>query len=116
MKTNKLTLPQWFRAFYRVGDDQTDICSLSPKRKLGITFSSTWLPHNKKIQAMSVRKQANALRGEHHAETSGRGSQVKVPVAAAAYLDKAYPIIRAKKAKVLTFPLGVIADLAQDAP
>ena len=54
------------------------------------------------------------LGGELNGGKLGRGSENKVPIVAAASLDKASHPIHVKVAKVETFSFAAIADLDQD--
>ena len=126
MEATKLSLTKWFQAFYLVGDAKTGISSLSLMRKLGVSYRTAWLIHNKIMQAMSEREKTYVLRGkvqlddaylggERNGGKPGRGSENKVPIVAAVSLDEAGHPIHVKVAKVETFSFAAIADWAQDA-
>jgi hypothetical protein len=64
MEATKLPLTKWLQAFYLVGVAKTGISSLSLRRKLDVNYHTTWLLHNKIMQAMSEREKTYVLRGK----------------------------------------------------
>jgi hypothetical protein len=106
------------------GDAKTGISSLSLMRKVSVNYRTTWLLHNKIMQAMSEREKSYILHvkvqlddafpgGKHNNSKPSRGSENKVPIVAAVSLDEAGLPIQMKEAKVETFSFAAIADWAQ---
>lgn len=126
MEATKLPLTTWFLAFYLIGQAKTGISSLALMRQLGVHYRTAWLIHNKIMEAMCEREEANLLcgkvqiddaylGGERNGGKPGRGSENKILIVAAVSLDEAGHPLHVKLATVRSFSFAVIADWSQTA-
>ena len=82
MQATKLPLTTWFLAFYLIGQAKTGISSLELSRHLGVKYDTAWLLHNKILQAMSEREEADFCgdRSSWMTLTSAENSPVETQV------------------------------------
>jgi hypothetical protein len=121
MQATKLPLTTWFLALFLIGQAKTGITSLELSRHLGVKYDTAWLLHNKILRAMADREQAYLLRGKILMDASylggelpggraGRGSENKIPIAAAVSLYEVGHPIHARIKAVSGYNSEAIAD------
>jgi len=102
--STKLPLTTRFLAIYLLSQAKTGLSALALKRRIGVSHPTAWLMHHKVMEAMADREAAHRLvgavevddaylGGERAGGKPGRGSENKVPIAAAVPLnDKGHPL------------------------
>jgi hypothetical protein len=94
------------------------------KRHLGVIYPTAWLIHHKRMQAMAEREQRSVLAwqvqvddaylgGERSSGKAGRGSENKIPFAAAVSLSKDGHPLRAELTPVPRFSLKALGQWAK---
>ena len=102
--STKLPLTTRFLAIYLLSQAKTGLSALALKRRIGVSHPTAWLMHHKVMEAMADREAAHRLvgavevddaylGGERAGGKPGRGSENKVPIAAAVSLnDRGHPL------------------------
>jgi len=98
MEHTKLPLRTWFLAIYLISQAKTGLSALALKRRLGVSYPTAWLMHQKLNRAMARQDSVHQLSGvvqlddaylggEGADVKAGRGSEKKVPFVAAVSVD-----------------------------
>lgn len=133
MQATQLPLTTWFQAFDLIGQAKTGISTLELSRHLGVKVATAWLLHNKILRAMTEREDAYLLRGkiqfvasgfreavdsylggELQAGKGGRGSENKIPIVAAVYLNEADHPIHVKFTPVTGYSSEAVGAWARE--
>lgn len=98
LDSTKLSLTQWFQAFYLLTSTKTNLAALELKRHLGVNYKAAWRLKHKVMQAMMEREEPRKLKGfvqiddaylggECNGGKPGRGSENKQPFIIAVETD-----------------------------
>ena len=119
----KLPLTVWFLAIYLISQAKTGLSALALKRQLGVSYPTAWLIQHKLMQAMARREERYVLGGHVQIDDAylggertggkvGRGSDNKIPFAAAVSINEEGRAVRAKLTPVATFSSEAITQWA----
>ena len=119
----KLPLTRWFLAIYLISQAKTGLSALELKRHIGVSYPTAWLMHHKIMTALASREAQHRpsgtlqvgdayLGGERAGGKPSRGSENKVPFAAAVSLNDTGNPLYVKVAPVPAFTSDAISKWA----
>ena len=123
----RLPLTLWFLAIYLITQSKTGLSALALKSHLGVSYPTAWRIQHKLMQSMLEREALYTLQGSAQADDAyflggenpggkaGRGSENKVPFAAAVSVDDQGHSIHAKFIAITGFTREAIQDWARGA-
>jgi len=120
----KLPLPTCFLAIYLLSQGKTGISALALKCQISVSYPTAWLMHHKVMKAMADREAAHrlcdavevddaCLGGERAGGKPSRGSENKVPIAAALSLSNKGHSLYVKVTQVPGFTNDAISKWAR---